>query len=305
MALTTPDLKKEVINLSRSKHALILAHNYQLPEIQYVADFVGDSLELARKASEAKDCELIVFCGVHFMAETAAILNPQARVVLPDLKAGCPLADMIEPEDIRALKVQYPGCPVVAYINTSAAVKAEVDICCTSSNAVKVVNSFKEDTIVFVPDKYLATFVEKNTDKKIVAWDGFCPTHLRFKPEDILSAREKHPGAIVVVHPECREEVQNLADFVLSTGGMTRLPSEVTSREFVIGTETGMLYRLEKLYPDRFFYPLNKKAVCPNMKKINLEKLYNSLLSLEPTVALDPTVSTKARLSIERMLAIV
>lgn len=305
MALTTPDLKKEVINLSRSKHALILAHNYQLPEIQDVADFVGDSLELARKASEAKDCELIVFCGVHFMAETAAILNPQARVVLPDLKAGCPLADMIEPEDIRALKVQYPGCPVVAYVNTSAAVKAEVDICCTSSNAVKVVNSFKEDTIVFVPDKYLATFVEKNTDKKIVAWDGFCPTHLRFKPEDILSAREKHPGAIVVVHPECREEVQNLADFVLSTGGMTRLPSEVTSREFVIGTETGMLYRLEKLYPDRFFYPLNKKAVCPNMKKINLEKLYNSLLSLEPTVALDPTVSTKARLSIERMLAIV
>lgn len=308
MALETSakkeQLKEKVRELASEKQAIILAHNYQLPEVQDVADFIGDSLELSRKAAASKEAKLIVFCGVHFMAETAAILNPDKPVILPDLKAGCPLADMITAQEVKELKSKHPGCPVVAYVNTSAAVKAEADICCTSSNAVNVVNSIDFETIIFVPDQYLASYVSKRTNKTLISWDGFCPTHARFTVDDVIRARKKYPDAVIVVHPECIEEVQELADYVLSTGGMSRLPGEIDARKFVLGTEVGMVYRLEKLYPDRSFLPLNKRAICPNMKKITLEKVYNSLLTLTPQVKVKESIRKKALKAIERMLTI-
>lgn len=305
MKETSISLLEEVKELKKQLKAVVLAHNYQLPEIQDAADFVGDSLELAMKASKLKDIEFIFFCGVHFMAETAAILNPQAKVVVPDLKAGCPLADMILPEDVKELRELHKGSPIVAYVNTSAAVKAEVDICCTSSNAVKVVSSLPEENIVFVPDKNLGIFVQKNLpEKKLVLWDGFCPTHQWFSREDVLIARSTHPEAVVVVHPECREEVQREADYILSTGGMFRLPGEIKATEFVIGTEIGMLYRLQKTYPEKRFYPLNEKATCPNMKKNTLEKLLAQMKNPTNFVSVEEDIRKRALKSIEKMLQI-
>ncbi len=300
-----PETLEKIEALKKELKAVILAHNYQLPELQVVADFVGDSLELAIKASQLENIDHIFFCGVHFMAETAAILNPDARVIIPDPKAGCPLADMIEPEDVMKLKEKYKGDPVVAYVNTSAAVKAEVDICCTSSNALKVVEALEADEVVFVPDKNLAEFVASKTTKRIISWDGFCPTHMRFTVEDIERARVEHPEAAIVVHPECRREVQLAADFILSTGGMYRLPEETDIREFVIGTETGMLFRLKRTYPNREFYPLNERAFCPNMKKNTLEKLVAQMETPTNIVSVDRETAEKAKKSIERMIAIV
>ncbi len=303
-AVEEQTLKEKVRELAIKKQAIILAHNYQLPEVQDIADFVGDSLELSRKAAAAKDARMIIFCGVHFMAETAAILNPDKPVILPDLKAGCPLADMITAKDVKELKKENPGRPAVAYVNTSAAVKAEVSICCTSSNAVKVVNSLDSNTVIFVPDQYLAGYVAKRTNKSIIGWDGFCPTHARFTVDDMLKARKEFPDAIIVVHPECILEVQDMADYVLSTGGMTRLPGEIDARQFVLGTETGMVYRLQKLYPEKEFVPLNKKAICPNMKKITLKKVFDSLVNLSPQVTVRKGTRERALRAIERMLAI-
>lgn len=297
-------LKEKVRELASKRQAIILAHNYQLPEVQDIADFIGDSLELSRKAATAKKARMIIFCGVHFMAETAAILNPDKPVILPDLKAGCPLADMITAKEVKDLKKKHPGYPTVAYVNTSAAVKAEVSICCTSSNAVNVVNSLSSDAVIFIPDQYLASYVAKRTDKSIISWDGFCPTHARFTVDDMLKARKEFPDAIIVVHPECILEVQELADYVLSTGGMTRLPGEIDARQFVLGTEVGMVYRLQKLYPGRSFMPLNRKAICPNMKKITLEKVYKSLSNLAPVVKVKKGTRERALKAIERMLAI-
>ncbi|MCX7831558.1 MAG: quinolinate synthase NadA [Actinobacteria bacterium] len=300
-----PHIIDEISRLKESLKAVILAHNYQLPEIQMVADFVGDSLELAMKASKLSGIEYIFFCGVHFMAETAAILNPDSKVIIPDMKAGCPLADMITVEDIKELKKEYKNAPIVAYINTSAAVKAEVDICCTSSNAVKVVNSLPEKKIIFVPDKNLGFFVKRQIrEKEIVIWNGFCPTHLWFSEEDVEKARRKYPQAVIVVHPECREEVQLKSDFVLSTGGMFKLPREINAREFVIGTEVGMLFRLKQTYPDREFYPLNERALCPNMKKNTLEKLLNQMRKPENLVQVEKKIADSALKAIKRMLAV-
>lgn len=293
---------EEISRLKQQLRAVILAHNYQLPEIQLVADFVGDSLELALKASTLQGIKYIFFCGVHFMAETAAILNPEATVVVPDPNAGCPLADMIEPEDIDRLRKENPGLAVVAYVNTSAAVKAQVDICCTSSNAVKVVESLKDNKIIFVPDKNLAYFVAKRTRKELIIWEGFCPTHMRFTVADIERARKTYPDAIIMVHPECIPEVQEAADEVLSTGGMFRLPAVSNARRFVVGTETGMLFRLQRTYPDREFYPLHERAICPNMKKNTLSKLLEQLRNPANVIEVDAETATAARKAIERML---
>ena len=301
-------MTEEVRALAHDRGAIILAHNYQRPEVQDVADFVGDSLELARKAASVPDASVIVFCGVHFMAETAAILNPEKPVVLPDIEAGCPLADMVTPRDVEELKRQYPGAPVVSYVNTSADVKAVSDICCTSSNAVSVVRSLAAsgaDTVIFVPDKHLAAFVARKVpDVRIVPGNGFCPTHARFSLEDVARAREEHPEAVVVCHPECVEDVQLACDYVLSTGGMARLPSEVTASEFVVGTEVGMLYRLRTMYPECAFYPLNERAICPNMKKITLPRVLHALTTLEPIVTVPDETARLARSAIERMLEI-
>lgn len=302
---TTSDLLGRIEVYKKQRNAIILAHNYQLPEIQDVADFVGDSLELSRKAAETK-ADTIVFCGVHFMAETAKILSPQKTVLIPDLEAGCPMADMINVEQLRAFKAKYPGRPVVAYVNTSAAVKAEVDICCTSANAVKVVESIEDDEILFVPDKCLGSYVATQLpNKKIILYPGFCPTHHRIMPEDILKQKTLHPEALVVAHPEDTQAVIALADFVSSTSGMLRIARENPANEFIIATEMGILHRLKKENPAKKFYAPTDLTICPNMKKITLEKLAWSLEDMQYKIELSADVIEKARASIERMVAIV
>ncbi|MCL6519017.1 MAG: quinolinate synthase NadA [Armatimonadetes bacterium] len=285
------------------RNAVILAHNYQLGEIQDVADFVGDSLELSRKAAEAQ-ADVIVFCGVHFMAETAKILSPQKTVLLPDLAAGCPMADMITAEQLRELKAEYPGRPVVAYVNTSAAVKAESDICCTSANAVKVVESLDADEVIFVPDKCLGDYVASKTNKRVICYPGFCPTHYNITPEDILRAKEEHPKALVIAHPECTKEVLELADGVFSTSGMIRFARESSAREFIVATEEGLLHRLYQENPGKKFYAPTAGVVCPNMKLITLEKLAWSLENMQYTIELPADIINRARKAIERMIEI-
>jgi quinolinate synthase len=286
------------------RNAVILAHNYQLGEIQDVADFVGDSMELSRKAAET-EADTIVFCGVHFMAETAKILSPRKTVLLPDLEAGCPMADMITVEQLREFKAKYPGRPVVAYVNTSAAVKAEVDICCTSANAIKVVESLDADEIIFIPDMCLADYVASKTSKKIIPYPGFCPTHHRILPEDILRQKALHPDALVIVHPECTRAVIQLADGVFSTSGMVRFAKESPAEEFIIGTEKGIIHRLQKDSPDKKFYAPTEHTICANMKKITLEKLAWSLEDNQYPIELPADIIEKARGAIERMIAIV
>jgi quinolinate synthase len=287
----------------KRRNAVILAHNYQLPEIQDVADFVGDSLELARKAAQT-DAETIVFCGVHFMAETAKILSPDKTVLLPDPEAGCPMADMITVEQLREFKAKYPGRPVVAYVNTSAAVKAEVDICCTSANAIHIVESVDADEILFVPDKCLADYVASKTSKKIIPYPGFCPTHHRIQPEDILKQKALHPDAVVMAHPECTRAIIDLADGVFSTSGMLRFAAESHAQEFIVATEKGILHRLELANPEKSFYAPTEHTICPNMKKITLEKLAWSLEDMQYPIELPQEIMDKARASIERMIAI-
>ncbi|MEJ5166610.1 MAG: quinolinate synthase NadA [Thermoanaerobaculia bacterium] len=297
------DILKEIENLRRKKNVVILAHNYQRGEVQDIADFVGDSLELSRKAAETK-ADVILFCGVHFMAETAKILNPEKKVILPDLKAGCPLADMITLEQLKEMKKRYPRAKVVCYINTSALIKAYSDICCTSSNALKVVESIDADEIIFIPDMNLGNFVSKNTKKKIYIWEGFCPTHIWIKKEDILKLKEKHKDAIVMVHPECPPDVVEIADFVLSTGGMLKKAREIEAKEFIIGTENGIIHRLKKENPSKKFYPVSRKIICPNMKRITLEKVLNSLKTLKPEIEVEENIRIKAKEAIDKMLEI-
>ncbi|MCL2389816.1 MAG: quinolinate synthase NadA [Endomicrobia bacterium] len=296
---TTERLNK----LKKEKNAVILAHIYQLPEIQDIADFVGDSLDLSRKASET-NADIIVFCGVHFMAETAAILSPQKTVLIPDTNAGCPMADMITAEQLKAEKAKYNNPFVVAYVNTSAAVKAESDICCTSSNAVNVVKSVNADTIIFVPDRNLGDYVQKQSGKKMIIWNGFCPTHNNMLPEHVLKAKKEHPEAEVLVHPECRPEVVALADYAMSTGMMCRHALQSPEKEFIIGTEMGILYKLQKENPDKKFYPLFEQAVCPNMKKITLAKVLDVLENNKNAVKVSEEIREKAYLPIKKMLAV-
>ena len=299
-------IEKKIMDLKKEKNAVILAHNYQLPEIHDIADFVGDSLGLSIEASRT-DADIIVFCGVHFMAETAKILSPQKMVLLPDNSAGCPMADMITPDGLKNLKKKHPDAVTVCYVNTSAAVKAECDYCCTSSNALKMARHILKTNkeIIFVPDKYLARYVSDQLNQKFIVWDGFCPTHARISPEDINEAKTLHPRAKVIAHPECRPEVTCLADAVLSTEKMCAYAQNNKANEFIIGTEPGIIYRLKKENPAKSFYPVSGNVICPNMKKINLEKVLWSLENFSHQITIEPEIMDKARLSIERMLQII
>jgi quinolinate synthase len=299
------ELIDKIIKLKKERKAVILAHNYQIPEVQEIADFVGDSLELSIKASQT-DAEVIVFCGVHFMAETAKILSPEKTVLLPAKDAGCPMADMITAEQLRGLKAEHPGAKVLCYVNTSAEVKAECDLCCTSANAVRMVGEVLKDAkeIIFVPDKYLAAFVAAKTGREFITWPGFCPTHARILPEHIDAARARHPGAVVMVHPECRPEVAAIADIVISTGGMSRFAKETPAKEIIVGTEPGIIHRLKKEAPDKIFHPISDRVICPNMKKTTLEKILWSLEDMAHQIEVPAEIASRARRSIETMLNI-
>ncbi len=289
--------------LKKERRAVILAHNYQIAEVQDIADFVGDSLGLSIQAART-DAEVIVFCGVHFMAETAKILSPQKTVLLPDEHAGCPMANMINGRQLRALKEQHPGAKVLCYVNTSAEVKAECDLCCTSANAVTMVQKALKDEkeIIFVPDKYLGDYVEGRTGRRFILWNGYCPTHARILPQDIVKAKALHPEADVIAHPECTPEVRALADRVASTEGMCRYVKETKAREIIVGTEIGIIHRLKKENPEKVFYPASEQAVCPNMKLITLEKVLWALEDMKPEIDVQADIAAKARRCIERML---
>ena len=298
-------LVDKIKQLKKKRNAVILAHNYQLPEIQDIADFRGDSLELSRIAAKT-DAEAIVFCGVYFMAETASILSPDKKVIMPDASAGCPMANMMNVEDLKKLKKAHPGAVAIGYVNTSAEVKAELDYCCTSANAVDVVNALKDKKeIIFVPDKYLADYVAKKSGRKLISWHGFCPTHVKILPEDVARERRFHPKAKLMVHPECLASVVSLADAVLSTSQMAKYAAANPAKEFIVGTELGLIYRLKQDNPDKEFYPASERAICPNMKLTTLEKVLWALEELKYEVKVSDTIRKKARLAIERMLAII
>lgn len=297
-------LSHEIQALKKKKNAIILAHLYQRPEVQEVADFTGDSLGLSQQAANT-DADVIVFCGVHFMAETAAILSPHKTVLLPEVKAGCPMADMVTAEALREKKKEYPDAVVVTYVNSSAEVKAESDICCTSANAVKVVNSVPADKqILFVPDRNLGHYTGKMTGRDIILWEGYCNTHDRVKAEDVEKAKALHPEAITLVHPECRPEVVALANQVFSTSGMIKFAEEVDHQEFIICTEAGILHELHKRCPQKKFYLASEKMVCPNMKATTLEKVKWALEEMQPRVMVPDDIREKALGAVERMIAI-
>lgn len=299
------ELELKIKELKKKRNAVILAHNYQLPEVQDVADFTGDSLELSRIAAKT-DASVIVFCGVHFMAETASILSPGKKVIMPDINAGCPMANMITAQDLRGLKKQHPRAVVVGYVNTSAEVKAELDFCCTSTNAAAVVNALKEkEEIIFVPDKYLADFVSRQTGRELISWNGYCPTHVKILPEDIRREKKFHPFAKVMVHPECLPQVASLADAVLSTSQMVKFASQTQAREIIVGTEVGLIYRLKKDNPAKEFYPASERAVCPNMKRTTQEKVLWSLEELKEEVRVSDAIRLSAKKAIDRMLEII
>ena len=296
-------LTEKIEKLKVERKAVILAHNYQIPEVQDIADYVGDSLGLSIEAART-DAEVIVFCGVHFMAETAKILSPQKTVLLPEQKAGCPMADMITGEQLRTLKAEHPQAAVLCYVNTSAEVKAECDLCCTSANAVQMVQEVLKDEreIIFAPDQYLAGYVATQTGREFITWPGYCPTHARILPENILEQRALHPGAPVLVHPECPPELIRLADKVASTEGMCRFVEESPAREFIIATERGIIHRMEKENPGKIFYPVSKFAICPNMKYTTLEKVLWSLEEMVYEITVPEDIMNRARRSIERMI---
>ncbi|KUG20413.1 quinolinate synthetase [hydrocarbon metagenome] len=294
---------QDILRLKEERGATILAHNYQLPEVQDIADLLGDSLELARAAASL-DSRVIVFCGVNFMAETAAILSPDKTVLLPAGDACCPMAEMITAEEVRSLRERFPDAAVVCYVNTTAGVKAESDICCTSANAVEVVRSLDEEQVIFVPDRNLARYVARFTDKEILPWEGYCYVHDQYTPEDVRRAKALHPDAEVLVHPECRPEVIDLADYVYSTSGMTRHACSNPGKEYIIGTEVGMLHRLYRECPAAACHPLSERAVCYNMKKTDLAMVHAALATLKPGVVVPEEVAVRARAAIERMLAL-
>lgn len=320
-------LVDEIVRLKEQRRAIILAHNYQRDEVQEVADFTGDSLELSRTAASI-DCEVLVFCGVHFMAESAAILSPNKTVVLPEMDAWCPMADMVElsgprhvwktfpgydeqpvfvfPHEfsLRDMKARYPGAPVVAYVNTSAAVKAESDICCTSANVAKVVDSLPENEIICIPDRNLSAWAQKNSSKKIISWDGFCHVHDRLTVKDVTKARSAHPEALVLAHPECRLEVLEAADHVTSTSGMLRYAKASDAREFIVGTELGLMFRLRRENPGKAFYPLRNDMICPNMKKITLKSILRVLQTMENVITVPEDIRVRAKRALDRMLDI-
>jgi quinolinate synthase len=318
---------EEILRLKNIRNALILSHNYQREEVQDIADFVGDSLELSRTAAEI-DCDVIVFCGVHFMAESASILSPNKIVLLPELHAGCPMADMIQVRTPRKvwkhfpgyeiqptfifpheftltdMKERYPDVPVVAYVNTTAEVKAHSDICCTSANVVKVIESLKEDTVICIPDRNLSMWAQKNTNKRVIAWDGFCHVHDRVTKDDVIRAKRRYPDALFVAHPECRLEVLELADHVTSTSGMLRFAKASNASEFIIGTEIGLLHRLRKENPEKTFYPLRNDMICPNMKKTTLQSVLHALKEMKNVIKVPEEIRIPAKRALDRMLSL-
>ncbi len=297
-------LQNEILELKKKRNAVILAHLYQRPEVQDIADFTGDSLGLSKEAAKT-DAEVIVFCGVHFMAETAAILSPQKTVLLPEVNAGCPMADMITADQLRAKKKECPDAVVVCYVNSSADVKAESDICCTSANAVKVVRSAPADKrVLFVPDKNLGHYVGQQAGREIIYWEGFCNTHDRLSAEQLRKAKQTYPEALVMVHPECRPEVIALADRVFSTSGMIKFAKESEHNEFILGTESGILHKIRKTAPGKKFHMASEELVCPNMKATTLEKVKLSLEELQPRIMVPDEIRDKALGAVERMIAV-
>jgi len=300
------NLTDKIEKLKKEKKAVVLAHNYQRPEVQDIADYVGDSIELSRKAMLEKDAEIIVFAAVDFMAESAAVLNPAKKVLLPSLGARCPMAQMLTADEIKRLKAQHPDAPVVLYVNTLASSKALCDICCTSANAVEVVNSLDADTVLFGPDRNLSEYVAEKTGKKLIPipeW-GFCPTHLLFQPEDVTILKQQHPDAVVMVHPECSKEMRRTADFVGSTSKMCRYARETPAKTIIVGTEEGLLHRLRKENLDKQFIIAYKDAVCPNMKLTTLDRVYASLKEEKHVVKVPEATAEKARIALERMFQV-
>lgn len=299
------EIRDTIKRLKEEKKAVILAHNYQLPEVQDIADFVGDSLGLSIEAAKT-EAKVIVFCGVHFMAETAKILSPEKTVLLAEKEAGCPMADMITGEMLLALKKKHPGASVLCYVNTSAEVKAESDLCCTSANAIKMVRELRatKKEIIFVPDKYLADYTAKETGHSFIVWDGYCPIHAAIRPEHIKKQKELHPQALVLVHPECPPEVIELADHVSSTEGMCRLVQDSPDNEFIIATEEGIIHRMKKENPEKVFYPLDPTVVCPDMKKTSLNSIHRALAEGLYEIKVPEVTLSRARRSIERMIAL-
>jgi len=299
-------LIEEINRLKKEKNAIILAHNYQRSEIQDIADYVGDSIELSRKAMDEKEAEVIIFSAVDFMAESAAILNPSKKVLLPTLGARCPMAQMLTVDEIRRARTLYPGVPLVLYVNTLASAKACCDICCTSANAVEVIQSLNAETVLFGPDRNLAEYVERKTGKTIIPvpeW-GFCPTHLLFQPEDVQILKMQYPHAVVMAHPECNVEMQNAADFVGSTSQMCRYARESNAKTFIVGTEEGLLHRLRKDNPEKKFVLAYEGAVCPNMKLNTLDRLHSALKEEKHVITVPESVAKKARRALENMLAL-
>jgi quinolinate synthase len=297
-------LGEKIRRLLKGKNAILLAHNYQLPEIQDVADICGDSLELSIRASQT-DAEIIVFCGVHFMAETAAILSPDKTVLLPVLSAGCPMADMITAQDLKRKKTEIPDAVIVSYVNTTAEVKAESDICCTSANAVSVARAIGEDKKIFMtPDRNLAQYTLKKCEREISYWDGYCPIHNGLTAPQVEKVKKENPGAIFLAHPECPPEVLVLADEIKSTSGMITFIKQSGKKEFIIGTETGILYPLRKAAPDKTFIPADPGMVCPDMKKTRLEDLVISLIEMKHIIKVPEEIRIAAKKAVEKMLAI-
>lgn len=301
--MTKQDLLDRLEELRDQKKAVILAHNYQMDEVQDVADYCGDSFDLSRFALNSP-AEVIVFCGVHFMAESAAILSPHKTVLLPEKAAGCPLADMVTPEGLRDLIKIHPRAGVAAYINSSAEIKAMSDVCVTSANAVEVVDSLEQEEVIFVPDRNLAHFVAAKTDKTIIPWPGYCITHYRVAVDDVRRARETHPDGVIIVHPECRPEVVELADQALGTGGMISFARQTDREKIIVGTEMGMIHRLKKECPGKQFYLLSQGLICPNMKYTTLEKVVRSLERMEHRITVQPEIREKAGRALQRMLSV-
>jgi quinolinate synthase len=301
--MQTDELKTAIRELLKRRNGILLAHNYMRDEVQEIADLTGDSLGLSIEAARTA-ADVIVFCGVHFMAESASILAPDKTVLLPRLDAGCPMADMVDVEGLRELKSRHPGIPVVTYVNSSAAVKAESDVCCTSANALKVVESLPDREVIFVPDRNLGRYVARSSDKTFHFWDGYCPTHERLKEEDIVRLKKEHPDALFVCHPECNPRVTALADHVCSTTGMYAYCAASSAMKFIIGTEAGILYRLRKENPGKEFVLASPALFCPNMKLTSLEDIHDALTAMAPVVKVPEGIRVRAKRALDRMLAI-
>ncbi|TLM65455.1 MAG: quinolinate synthase NadA [Deltaproteobacteria bacterium] len=297
------ELLREIRRLAAERDALILAHNYQRDEVQEVADICGDSLGLSQEAART-DRSVIVFCGVHFMAESAAILAPEKTVLIPRADAGCPMADMITPDGIRLMREKFPGAPVVTYVNSTAAVKAESDICCTSANAVRVVNSLAADEVILTPDRNLAMYIARHTSKRCHWWDGYCPTHDRLTVAEVQAARADYPDAVFMAHPECPPEILDIADHICSTSGMYVYARQNPARRFIVGTEAGILYRLRLENPEKEFILPTTRLICPNMKLTALEDIRAALLTMSPRITVPADIRERARLALDRMLAV-